>query len=333
MEARVPVSRRAYVLRTACLVAAVAVAVLAPLADARAAEPTKQQCIDANETAQTLRQSGKLAASRAQLLTCVTASCPEAIRNDCSQRLDDLSLVQPTIVFEAKDGAGHDLSAVKVTMDGQPFADRLDGSALPVDPGARSFTFEVAGQPPVTQTFVVHEGERARRERIVIGPSPATSAPPLAPAPPFAIPTPTPNPAPQPQLAAAPLALADTPQKPGSGQRTAALLVGGVGVAGVVVGIVFGALASGSWSSSQSECGSPTSCPNRAQAITDHDSATSSAAISTVGLIAGGALLAGGVALWFTAPTGPRTSSPSSALQIVPTAGPGGGGLSLRGGF
>lgn len=32
----------------------------------------------------------------------------------------------PSLVFEAKDRAGNDLGAVRVTMDGQPLAEKLD---------------------------------------------------------------------------------------------------------------------------------------------------------------------------------------------------------------
>ncbi len=51
------------------------------------------------------------------------------------------------IVFEAKDGAGNDLVAVTVTMDGQRVTDKLDGLPLQLDPGEHRFTFESEGLP------------------------------------------------------------------------------------------------------------------------------------------------------------------------------------------
>lgn len=103
--------------------------------------------------------------AREQLRTCGDTSCPALIRDDCAKRLDEPERAQPAIVFDAKDGAGRDLSAVHVTVDGRPFAERLDGAALKVDPGEHVFVFTVPDEPPVSQTFVVKEGEKERRER------------------------------------------------------------------------------------------------------------------------------------------------------------------------
>ena len=91
------------------------------------------------------------------------------VRDDCARRLDELGQVQPTIVFDAKDASGRDVAAVKVTVDGRPLAEKLDGAALAVDPGEHTFVFTVAGGALVTQTFVIREGQKARYERIVLG--------------------------------------------------------------------------------------------------------------------------------------------------------------------
>jgi hypothetical protein len=42
----------------------------------------------------------------------------------------DLERAQPTVVFDVKDDAGNDLTDVKVTVDGNPLADKLTGTAL-----------------------------------------------------------------------------------------------------------------------------------------------------------------------------------------------------------
>jgi hypothetical protein len=152
---------------TAPVAAPVAVASPSPPASG---DVTKDQCVDANTKAQSLRRSSKLVATRAQLAICADPHCPAVVRDDCTQRLDDLERVQPTIVFDAKDGAGNDLSEVRVSMDGKPLVGRLDGTAVAVDPGPHAFTFEVSGQPSVTKGFVLKEGEKLRRERVVIGP-------------------------------------------------------------------------------------------------------------------------------------------------------------------
>ena len=96
------------------------VAVLGVASSASAAPYTKAQCVEADDRAQSLRREGKLAEVRAQLAICADPVCPGLVRDDCSQRLDELERVQPSVVFEAKDDAGNDLTAVKVTVDGSP---------------------------------------------------------------------------------------------------------------------------------------------------------------------------------------------------------------------
>jgi hypothetical protein len=77
----------------------------------------------------------------------------------------------PTVVFEAKDASGNDLVPVDVKMDGKLIAERLDGTALSIDPGEHAFTFASAGKTSVQKHFVIHEGEKNRRERIVFAPA------------------------------------------------------------------------------------------------------------------------------------------------------------------
>src|ERR1019366_7525907 len=88
------------------------------------------------------------AAARGQFLACASASCPALVRDDCAKRLDDVERAQPTIVFDAKDGAGRDVSMVTVTVDGHPLVDRLDGTSPRVDPGGHPLGFTVSGPAP-----------------------------------------------------------------------------------------------------------------------------------------------------------------------------------------
>ena len=137
-------------------------------APAFAVEPTKDECIDANEAAQSLGQTGKLIAEKQKLLVCVASSCPGPIRQDCGQRLADVEAKMPTLVLEAQDDGQHDLAAVRVTMDGRPLFDRLDGKALQVDPGEHHFVFEASGLSRAEKTIVVREADKNRHERVVL---------------------------------------------------------------------------------------------------------------------------------------------------------------------
>lgn len=279
------------------------------------ADMSKAQCVKANADAQSLRQDGKLAAARDLLKTCTDPKCPALVVTDCTKRLDEIEATQPTIVFDVKDGNGNDLSTVKVSVDNTPLAERLDGSALRVDPGSHVFTFEVAGQAPITQTLVLKEGEKDRHEKIVIG-------------------TPTPTPAPAPASVEPDVPPSPPPSSGWTTMRTVGVVMGGAGVAAVAVGSIFGLMASSAWSSSQNECASPTTCTNRPQAVSDHDAGVTDATISTIGFIAGGALAAGGVALFFMgARPSSETAQRQSGVVVAPAVAPGLASLSVRGSF
>jgi hypothetical protein len=198
-----------------------------------AAEPTKLECVEANEAAQDLRRGGSLRAAHEKLATCTATACPAAVREDCAQRLSDVTAAQPTIVFVAKDATGADLETVRVTLDGAPFADKLDGTALEVDPGEHTFRFELPGARAVVKRLVLHEGEQGRRETVVM----------------------------RSMLSAAQTATTETPAS-SLASRWPVYAAFGAGAAGLVVGSVFGALALGTKSTLEAECGpSRTHCP------------------------------------------------------------------------
>jgi hypothetical protein len=136
---------------------------------ARSADPTTADCLNANERALAYRRSHKLRDARAQFLVCAAGTCPADVRNECSRRVVEVNAAIPTIVFEAKDAAGSDLSAVKVSMDGQPLADTLEGIPISLDPGAHQFVFETANNSPIQRSFVISEGQKGRREQVVFG--------------------------------------------------------------------------------------------------------------------------------------------------------------------
>ena len=291
-------------------------AAIAGVAAPAAADLTKAECVKANTEAQSLRRDGKLAEARAQLRRCGDPTCPGIVRADCSQRLDELEAAQPTIVFDAKDGSGHDLSAVRVTVDGLPLAESLDGKALQIDPGSHEFTFTVAGQPPVTQTYVLREGQKERHEPLVLGAPPAQLATPPQP-PPL-----SPAPAPAPVRS----------ESGGLGtQRVAALAAGGVGVAGIAAGAVFGMLASSKWSQAERDCGP--ACPADAPARGEESDARTRATVSTVGFVVGGAGLAAGVVLWLTSRPAAGPPAPTGRLSVTPSVGAGTTALFIHGGF
>jgi hypothetical protein len=277
-----------------------------------AADPTTVDCTHANADGQSKRMAGKLAEARAEFQSCQAASCPAVVRRDCTQRMDELERVQPTIVFEVKDASGGDVSAVAVKVDGVPFVDKLEGGALRVDPGPHSFVFSTNGGPPVTRRLVIREGEKERHERITL----VAEAPPSKPA--------------GASESSAPSG-AEASQGP-STQKTLGLVAGALGIAALAEGGVFGLLSMSAANQQKTDCASDTSCTNRGQALSDHANAVTEGTLSTVSLIAGGALLVGGAVLFLSAPGAAQTSR-TTGLVVAPSLGPRGGEMTLSGRF
>ena len=75
-------------------------------------------CLAAYEKSQQLKQDGKLAASREQLVQCVQPTSPEPGQKDCSQWLAELDASTPTVIVNARDGEGKDVAKVRVLVDG-----------------------------------------------------------------------------------------------------------------------------------------------------------------------------------------------------------------------
>ncbi|MGH7297597.1 MAG: tetratricopeptide repeat protein, partial [Polyangiaceae bacterium] len=101
-----------------------------------------------------------------------------------------------------------------------------------------------------------------------------------------------------------------------SSQRTIGLVVGGAGVVGLVVGSVLGLVAKSSYDHAlQTECGNNPNGGCSQQGIADGKSAHGQAAASTVAFVAGGALLATGAVLYFTAPKARVTVGATMATQ------------------
>jgi hypothetical protein len=283
-------------------VALVAFALTSVASSPALADVPKEACIRANLAGQEQRHAGSFSAARASFAVCGDPSCPPLIQSDCSARIEELDKAQPSLVLDVKDESGHDLIDVTVTLDAKPLTSHLGGVPFPVDPGLHLLRFEAVGRIPGEQRVLIKEGERARREAMVLVPVPVV----VAPAPFFTT------------------------------RRKVATSMAGVGVLGLGVGTVFGILASSKWSATQSACGGTASrcAPAAVPAATqDRSTAGTDAAVSTAGFIAGGALVALGGVLFFTGATTESASASSSSWTVSPTVGVAGGSLELSGRF
>jgi hypothetical protein len=119
-------------------------------------------CVKAAEDAQSQRSAHQLRAARQQFLACAQESCPLVVRNDCAGWLSEVDKQMPSIVVQARDTRGVEVSDVRVLADGDVLAERLDGLAIAVDPGEHLFQFEGAGVPALQQRILIREGEKNR---------------------------------------------------------------------------------------------------------------------------------------------------------------------------
>jgi hypothetical protein len=296
MEGRVPLNR------ATAGVLGLSLFLLSPLS--RAAEPTKQECVEANESAQDLQRARKLHDARTKLALCVAQSCPGPVREDCAARLQDVDKAMPSIVFEFKDANGDEVPGVAVSVDGAALVDHLGGGALPVDPGEHTFTFDAAGRT-TERKLVVVEGVKLRREVIVLGaPAPATSPP----------------------TAQRSETTTGTPANGGGGtMRLLSFVAGGVGVVGLGIGIGAGVAATSKHSTLEGECPHAPSCPTSASG--DLDSFHTLRTASTVSYVIGAVGLVGGGVLYLTAPS---VKASAATAWIRPWLGLGSAGLSGR---
>jgi hypothetical protein len=285
---------------------------------ARADEPTKEMCVLASEQAQTLRDEGKLKSARAQLVTCSSSSCPGVVRRDCEKWLTEVDAAQPTVVVGARDPRGNDVPGTHVSLDGVPFADRLDGRPLPVDPGEHVFHYDAPGVLSLDQRAVIRVGEKNRMLTVVL--SPTASHATVAPPPPAAA-----SPAMSPPSAATSSTDATTPARdepaPSGGSHVPAgtWVFGGLGVVALGSFAYFGISGKNDVSNLRSTC-----APNCAQS--DVDSAHTKLVVADVSLGVG--VVALGVATWILLAN--HSDSPPVQAAVIPLPGGAAGALGAR---
>jgi hypothetical protein len=234
----------------------------------RAHAATTAECLAASEASLKAETEHRLRDERSRLLICASPTCPTAIRKECVSRVDAVNAQIPTIVFGAKDGSGADLVNVKVSVDREPLADKLDGVALSVDPGQHTFVFEAPGHTQITKSFLIQQSQKDRHEIVVFDPAPPSSG---------------------------------APADVGLGtQKIAAITAGASGAVGLGLGAAFGALALSQKGTAQGIC--PGSTCATSAGSDDWSKAKTSGTVSTVGFIVGGVGLAAGAVLWLTAP-------------------------------
>jgi hypothetical protein len=234
----------------------------------------KSDCLDAHGEAQLLRRNGRIGAARARLVACSVAGCPALVSRDCTAWLSELDAEQPTVILAAHDDLGRDVGILRVTLDGQPFATKLDGRPIDVDPGSHVVRGQFPDGRAVELTVVVRATEKDRVIRLDL-PRRAERPPP----------PPPPPPPPQPPAA--------------EGPPVFTFVIGGIGVVGLASFAYFGLTGRFQESRLASRC-----APNCSE--DDLNGVRRSYLAADISL--GVAIVAIGAATWFalTARQGPR---------------------------
>lgn len=254
-------------------------AVLGLLATATRAHAggVSDRCIAAAEAGQRDRDSKRLLRARTEFAKCEATECPALIRSDCVKWLADVESALPSLVFIVRYENGDDARSVRVAMDGTTIAERLDGSAISVDPGEHKFTFDV-GERSFEQTLLVQSGERNRLVNVRV-PSAAQGS---SPAPPRRE------------------RLAEPPKAP---FPTAAVVTAGVGLLAFGTGVAFGVSAKSDRDALEAEpCAAVRKC-DPAQV----DSVSRRYVIADIGMAAGVVAVGIATVLWLTRPTSSTT--------------------------
>lgn len=220
----------------------------------------------------------------------------------------DLPFVRITIPASAPEGT-------RVTRTpqggGEPVAVALN-IPLPLDPGEHVVSTEAPGRPRLDKRFFIQKGERKTLMLELSPPTVETAkqvrfGAPLAPVPAFL-----------------------PPLNPGiSGRRVMAYTLGGIGVAGVLVGAVTGAVTWAQKRPIDENCNDLKVCNPQGESA--KSTAKTLGIVSTASFIVGAAGLATGVVLYFTEPPPPKFSmKPQYLTASVGNAGPASASMELK---
>jgi len=228
-------------------------------------------------------RQGKLASAWSEYSDVITFAQRDGREDRVTYARERLAQVEPRLsrlkieLSPATDGTG-----LEVRLDGAIVGRPAIGVAVPVDAGAHTIGASAPGKQHWEQSIEVPIGPGVQ----------AVTVPPLADAP-----TTTPAQEPAAGAAAPP---PDDDARAGNSQRYVAYGLGGVGVVGLTLGTIFGLKAIAKNGDSNDQGCSGNNCSPEAAAL--REDAQRAGNISTIAFAVGGAALAGGAVLYFTAP-------------------------------
>jgi hypothetical protein len=276
-------------------------------ADARASEPTVDECLKASEAGQRLRGAGHDLRARKSWETCTAAACPALVRQDCAGWIADIDRSLPSVVLIVRDAADRDVQNASITVDGA--REPVTGRALLLDPGEHALVAEAPGFARLEQRLLVNTAEKNRLVVLRLASTAGEAGAAGPPAGTLAVDSPAPQAS----------AIGSPP--------TAAWILGGVGVASAGASLLFGLAARHDLSAaSDAPCAPARSCDDSIRR-----SSQTKLVVADVLLGASVVAIAAGVWVWLSAR--PAAASPAKAPASTVRAGVTGSRLVVEGAF
>lgn len=287
---------RTPLLRAFAALSALAATLLAPGRSAHAqpeADATQAACISAYESLQEARARGALLVSREQAFECASSACPSFMQTDCAKWLEEIESEVPSAAFDVRSG-GKELGSVRVFEGDKLVAERVDGAAVELDPGAHWLRFEADGFEPVTKPIEIARGVKNQRFSVEL------AAPP-------------------------PKRVTPPPPRAGDTKSTSAApwIAGAIGVAGTAAFAILGASGLSQEASLERSCAPACNAADLRSVRTKYLLADISLGVGIAGFLVGGYFL--------VAPDEPRPSARVPSLRVHASAD--GGMASVRSSF
>ena len=247
-------------------------------------------------------REGKLATAWAEYNEVITFAQRDGRQDRVAYAKERIQAVEPRLArLKIELAPGAETPGLEIRLDGNLVGRPALGVAAPVDPGPHEVSASAPGKRAWKSSAIAPDGAGSVAILVpVLEDAPAEETAPAAPV-----------------VATQGSPSADQRPSDGKTQRVVAYVLGGVGIVGIGVGTVFGLNAiSKNKESNENGCNG-NECTSAA-AETRRD-AQSAGTISTVAFVVGGAALAGGVVLFFTAPR--RKSGMTARVTLAPSGG------------
>jgi hypothetical protein len=120
--------------------------------------------------AQSKAKAAHLREAKELLQRCARTTCGTFLMQACTARYTQLDADIPSVVPVVTDATA-DGAPIEVSMDSEWLTSKLDGRAVPVDPGRHEFTFSKDGNVFATEEIMILPGQRNRVISVSIHPA------------------------------------------------------------------------------------------------------------------------------------------------------------------